>query len=50
MNLEMLGQNTSQAEVTHISSHGIWILANDEEMFLSIKIFLGLKMSLLDKF
>ena len=39
MNLEMLGQNTSQAEVTHISSHGIWILANDEEMFLSYQDF-----------
>jgi len=39
MNLEMLGQNTSQAEVTHISSHGIWILANNEEMFLSYQNF-----------
>jgi hypothetical protein len=39
MNLEMLGQNTSQAEVTHISSHGIWILANNEEMFLSYQDF-----------
>ena len=39
MNLEMLGQNTSQAEVTHISFHGIWILANNEEMFLSYQDF-----------
>ncbi|MFM7792976.1 MAG: hypothetical protein ACKO90_34455 [Microcystis panniformis] len=39
MNLEMLGKNTSQAEVTHISSHGIWILANNEEMFLSYQDF-----------
>ncbi len=39
MNLEILGQNTSQAEVTHISSHGIWILANNEEMFLSYQDF-----------
>ncbi|NCR64791.1 MAG: integron cassette protein [Microcystis aeruginosa LG11-05] len=30
----MLGQNTSQAEVTHISSHGIWILIlNIQEPF-----------------
>ncbi|WP_151694996.1 DUF2442 domain-containing protein [Microcystis aeruginosa] len=35
MNLETLGQNTSQAEVTHIPYHKIWILANNEEMFLS---------------
>ena len=35
----MLGKNTSQAEVTHISSHGIWILANNEEMFLSYQDF-----------
>ncbi|WP_287659539.1 MULTISPECIES: hypothetical protein [unclassified Microcystis] len=39
MNLEMLGKNTSQAEVTHISFHGIWILANNEEMFLSYQDF-----------
>jgi len=39
MNLETLGQNTSQAEVTHISSHGIWILANHEEMLLSYQDF-----------
>ena len=39
MNFKMLGQNTSQAEVTHISSHGIWILANNEEMFLSYQDF-----------
>jgi Protein of unknown function (DUF2442) len=39
MNLETLGQNTSQVEVTHISSHGIWILANNEEMFLSYQDF-----------
>lgn len=39
MNLEMLGKNTFQVEVTHISSHGIWILANDEEMFLAYEDF-----------
>ena len=39
MNLEMPGQNTSQADVTHISSHGRWILANNEEMFLSYQNF-----------
>ncbi len=39
MKSEMLGKNTSQVEVTNISSHGIWILSNDEEMFLSYDDF-----------
>ena len=39
MKSEMLGKNTSQVEVTNISSHGIWILSNDEEMFLSYDHF-----------
>lgn len=39
MNLETLGKNTSQVEVTNISAHGIWILANNEEMFLSYEHF-----------
>lgn len=29
-----LGSNTSPVEVTHVSSHGIWLLAHDEELFL----------------
>ncbi len=28
------GKNTSQIEVTHISSHGIWLLAGDRELFM----------------
>ncbi len=39
MKSERLGKNTSQVEVTNISSHGIWILSNDEEMFLSYDDF-----------
>ncbi len=39
MKSEMLGTNTSQVEVTNISSHGIWILSNDDEMFLSYDDF-----------
>ncbi len=39
MNLETLGKNTFQVEVTNISYHGIWILANNEEMFLSYEDF-----------
>jgi hypothetical protein len=30
----MHGIPTSTVEVTHISSHGIWLLANERELFL----------------
>ncbi len=33
------GQNTSTVEVTNISSHGLWILANDKELFMSYENF-----------
>ena len=39
MKLETLGQNISTVEVTNISSHGIWILAGEDEMFLSYENF-----------
>ncbi len=39
MKLETLGKNTLKVEVTNISSHGIWILSKDEEMFLSYEDF-----------
>ena len=29
-----LGTSTSEVEVTNISSHGLWILLGDEELFL----------------
>ena len=29
-----VGQFTSEVEVTHISTHGIWLLSEDEEYFL----------------
>ena len=31
----MPGALTSQAEVTHVSKHGLWLLLGDEELFLS---------------
>jgi hypothetical protein len=34
-----LGSNTSPAEITHISSNGIWLLAHNEELFLSYDDF-----------
>ena len=34
MNSYVLGRNTPETEVTHISSHGIWLLLNNKELFL----------------
>lgn len=33
------GSNILPVEVTNISSHGIWIMINDQEVFLSYKHF-----------
>lgn len=33
------GMHTSGPEVTHVSSHGIWLLADGREMFLSYDDF-----------
>jgi hypothetical protein len=35
----MPGALTSQAEVTHVSRHGLWLLLGDEELFLSFADF-----------
>ncbi len=37
--LKQPGTNTSVAEVQNISQHGIWILVNHEEFFLSFDQF-----------
>jgi hypothetical protein len=39
MSLDALGKNTSTVEVTHISSYGVWLLANDRELFMSYEQF-----------
>ena len=39
MSSEPLGISTSEAEVTGISAHGVWLLAGEEEMFLSYEDF-----------
>ena len=39
MNSLTLGNVTSGIEVTNISIHGIWILVNDKEYFLSFEDF-----------
>lgn len=33
------GKSTSEVEVTHISSHGVWLLAQGKEMFMSYEDF-----------
>ncbi len=33
------GQSTSAVEVTHISTHGVWLLAHDKELFMSYEDF-----------
>ena len=35
----MPGIRTSQAEVTHVSQHGFWLLLADEELFLPFASF-----------
>ncbi len=39
MKSEMLGIDTSGVEVTQISKHGIWLLLQDKEHFLSFENF-----------
>ena len=35
----MLGTDTSVPELTHVSRHGLWLLLDDEEFFLSFDLF-----------
>jgi Protein of unknown function (DUF2442) len=39
MSLNAPGEGTSQVEVTHVSSHGIWVLAGSQELFMSYDDF-----------
>jgi len=39
MKSETLGTGTSEVEVTQISKHGIWLLINEKELFLSFENF-----------
>ena len=39
MKSETIGKNTSKVEITNISSHGIWLLSGNEEMFLPYEDF-----------
>lgn len=39
MNSQALGKSTLMVEVTNISSHGIWLLTRDKELFIPYKEF-----------
>ena len=39
MSSRPLGKNTSQVEVTNISTHGLWLLASERELFMSFDDF-----------
>jgi hypothetical protein len=39
MNLKTHGKNISTVEVTNISTHGIWLLTGDKELFMAYKEF-----------
>jgi hypothetical protein len=33
------GKRTSGAEITNVSAHGLWVLVDDRELFLSFALF-----------
>jgi Protein of unknown function (DUF2442) len=35
----MLGLNTFQPEITHVSAHGLWLMVDDEELHLPFALF-----------
>ena len=39
MSSSALGTSTSPVEVTHISNHGVWLLADGHELFMSYDDF-----------
>ena len=39
MNSRALGKNTLAVEVTNISSHGVWLLTAERELFMSYEDF-----------
>ncbi len=48
MKSSVLGNETSLIEVTHVSSHGIWLLAHDEELFMPYEDFPWFKKQLIE--
>ncbi len=49
MSSSALGETSSGPEVTHISSHGVWVLAEGHEYFMSYENFPWFKDATLGK-
>jgi len=49
MNPKAVGTVTSQTEITHISSHGVWLIKGDKELFMSYTDFPWFKDALIGK-
>ena len=49
MKSETLGINISGTEVTNVSSHGVWLLSNGQELFMPYKEFPWFKDSSIDQ-
>ena len=39
MSLQTIGENISQPEVTKVSSHGVWLLCGNKELFMFYEDF-----------
>jgi len=39
MNLSAVGKSTLEVEVSHISAHGIWLLIENQELFMPYEEF-----------
>lgn len=39
MSLSAHGNSTLAVEITHISSHGVWLLSHDKELFMPYEAF-----------
>lgn len=39
MNSQPLGKRISEVEVTNVSRHGLWLIANDRELFIPFEEF-----------
>ena len=49
MSSSQLGNESSEVEITNISSHGVWLLVHDEEFFLPYEEFPWFKDSTLSQ-
>jgi hypothetical protein len=39
MKSSAVGRSTSQAEITNVSGHGVWLLVNSREYFLPFELY-----------